>query len=360
MNILAIESSCDETAAAIVKDGREIISSTIASSAVFHKQFGGVLPELASRKQLEYIFPVLHDTLKPLQLHTSEKAHPYELIRKEIDAIAVTVGPGLIGSLLVGVETAKTLAYITNKPCIPVNHVPAHIYANLLNTSQDDKELITYPAIALVVSGGHTELFLMENEHQLQWLSGTIDDAAGEAFDKTGRLLGFENRGGAAIEEAATKYPEARDSFQLTLPRPLLHDDTLNFSFSGLKTAVLRIWQKQKELYTEELQYSQFVSAFSYEIQEAISDVLVFKTLRATDQTNAKSILLAGGVAANQRLREKFVTSISAHNPFLSFHAPPVALCTDNAASIASCAYFLNKTADWHTITATPNLSVEI
>lgn len=262
----------------------------------------------------------------------------------------VTIGPGLIGSLLVGVETAKTLAFVLNKPIIPVNHVLAHMYANFI-----DSPKIAFPAISLVVSGGHTELYLMKSVKDLTWLSGTLDDAAGEAFDKTARLLGFGNGGGLAIQEAAKKFIVHSSSFIVKLPRPLM-DGSLNFSFSGLKTAVLREVNKLKD-------HKQFnnltIQQLSYEVQEAITDVLVSKTLNAAKQFDAKSILISGGVAANLRLREKFSSAIQQFNN-LTIFAPPLDLCTDNAAYIAAYAHFHDKAADWQTLDARPDLSVEV
>lgn len=310
MRILAIETSCDETAAAVVEDGVKILTSVVASSKEFHEKYGGVVPEVAARKQLEYILPVVQEATT------------------DYDAIAVTIGPGLIGSLLVGVETAKTISFVTKKPIIPVNHVLAHVYANFIEQIPD------FPAISLVVSGGHTELYVMKSVKDITWLGGTLDDAAGEAFDKTARLLGFGNRGGLAIQENARKK-----TLDFHLPRPMIHDNSLNFSFSGLKTAVMREWKKNNAS----------PEAFAYEIQEAITDVLKEKTLRAAKLYSAKSILLSGGVAANIRLREKLPQA----------HVPPVALCTDNAVSIASCAFFRGKPENWHDITAVPDLSVE-
>jgi len=362
MNILAIESSCDETAAAVVEDlpaGRQvalkILSNVVASSTAMHEKYGGIVPEVAAREQLKCIIPTIDEALQQSKI--------YDL--RSIDAIAVTIGPGLIGSLLVGVETAKTMAMATGKPIIPVNHVLAHMYANMVipsetrNLSQSPLLSETprmtrgdmFPAISLVVSGGHTELFLMTSHKDLKWLGGTLDDAAGEAFDKTARLLGFGNRGGLAIQEAAakaTKYIGAH------LPRPLLHDGSLNFSFSGLKTAILREWQKQEK------PSDMIVNAFAVEVQEAITDVLVKKTLTAAQMHNVKSILLSGGVAANTRLREKFLSTIHDLKSTISFHVPPVNLCTDNAAYIASYAFFRGDPVDWHTITAMPDLSVEV
>lgn len=310
MKMLAIETSCDETAAAVVEDGTKILSNVVASSAAMHQKYGGIVPEIAAREQLRCIIPTIQEATKNITY----------------DAIAVTVGPGLIGSLLVGVETAKTMAFVLKKPIIPVNHVIAHMYANFIDQTP------MFPAISLVASGGHTELYLMKSPQKLKWLGGTLDDAAGECFDKTARLLGFGNGGGLAIQNAAKK------SSSVHLPRPMMHDDSLNFSFSGLKTAVMREWKKYQDQ-----------AGFAYEIQEAITDVLVKKTLRAAEQYSAKSILLSGGVAANTRLRQKLPQAI----------VPPVSLCTDNAVSIAACAFFCGKPTDWHKITAIPDLTVE-
>ncbi|MBI4062371.1 tRNA (adenosine(37)-N6)-threonylcarbamoyltransferase complex transferase subunit TsaD [Candidatus Gottesmanbacteria bacterium] len=317
MKILAIETSFDETAAAIVEDGTKIVTNVIASSKEMHEKYGGVIPEIAARQQLQSIIPVLTEALSGSNL-------------KEMDALAVTTGPGLIGSLLVGVETAKTIAMTTNLPLIPVNHVLAHMYANFI-----DNTTIQFPAISLVVSGAHTELYLMKSMKDLKWLGGTVDDAAGECFDKTARLLGFGYGGGVAIEKAAVKG-------DIKLPRPML-DSSFNFSFSGLKTAVLREWKKRDN--------PRLAPVFAHEIQESITDVLVEKTLAAANEYGAKSILLSGGVAANKRLREKFPREI---------HAPPPALCTDNAVFIGSYAYFRGNKQDWRSVNAAPDFSVEI
>ena len=339
MNILAIESSCDETAAAVVKDGITILSNVIASSSAMHEKYGGIVPEVASREQLKCMLPTIQEAF--LEAHCTYDS---------IDAIAVTIGPGLIGSLLIGVETAKTIAYVTKKPIIPVNHVLAHLYANFLVPNQK----VIFPAIGLVVSGGHTELFLMKSVKDLKWLGGTIDDAAGECFDKAARLLGFGSRGGLAIQESASLYKIQNTKYKIQLPRPLLHDDTLNFSFSGLKTAILREWKKHS------IHDKQLISSLAYEVQESITDVLVAKTMKAVEQYDAKSILIGGGVAANIRLREKFNLSINNYQLTINFLAPPVALCTDNAAYIGSYAFFRGTPVDWHTIEATPDLSVEV
>lgn len=333
MKILAIESSCDETAAAVVEDGTKILSSVIASSTAMHEKYGGIVPEVAAREQLKVIIPTIKEATNKI----------------DYDAIAVTVGPGLIGSLLIGVETAKAFALATGKPLIPVNHVLAHMYANFVSSSEQNssrakpRDNIKFPAISLVVSGGHTELFLMESPKDLKWLGGTLDDAAGEAFDKTARLLGFGSKGGVAIQRAAKKSQGMG-----TLPRPLMYDKTLNFSFSGLKTAILREWQKHAS-HSEE-----YIAGLAYEVQESITDVLVAKTKHAARQYNAKNILISGGVAANLRLREKFESACD------NFRCPPVNLCTDNAVYIGSYAYFRGEPAGWHTVTAVPDLSVEV
>ncbi|MBI5619629.1 tRNA (adenosine(37)-N6)-threonylcarbamoyltransferase complex transferase subunit TsaD [Candidatus Gottesmanbacteria bacterium] len=372
MKILAVETSCDETAAAVVEDGVKVLSNVVASSAAMHEKYGGIVPEVAAREQLKCMIPVIQEALSLYS--SSERVQPASrevsnvssrLRSNNIDAIAVTVGPGLIGSLLVGVETAKTIALVTGKPIIPVNHVLAHMYGNFVNHQQIDKvtiqqinnSTINFPAISLVVSGGHTELYLMKSIKDLAWLGGTLDDAAGEAFDKTARLLGFGSRGGVAIQEAAKKCQMINAKCQIKLPRPMMDDESLNFSFSGLKTAILREWKK---LESQGLTGSDpVIHALAYEVQEAITDVLVVKTLRAAKKYNAKSILLSGGVAANLRLREKLQRAISHQSSAVSFFAPPAQLCTDNAVAIAACAFFRGKPADWHTITALPDFSVE-
>jgi N6-L-threonylcarbamoyladenine synthase len=385
MIILAIESSCDETAAAVIKDGTEILNSVVATSTAMHEKWGGIVPEVAAREQLTSILPVLTEALsyyssseaRSIGNKFDDKFSPptggsnniKSIIENNIDAIAVTVGPGLIGSLLIGVETAKTLAFVTGKPIIPVNHVLAHIYANFLKTEnrkqKTENEILrlppsvlrfpTFHAISLVVSGGHTELFLMKSEKELQWLGGTIDDAAGEAFDKSARLLGFGSRGGLAIEKAASRS-EVLLRRTISLPRPMIRDETLNFSFSGLKTAVMREVQtlKDKNQWSDEI-----IQQLSYEVQEAITDVLVAKTLKAVELHNAKSILISGGVASNSRLREKMKEVISRQSSVIRFLAPEAQYCTDNAAFIGSYAYFRGKKEDWHNITPIPDLSVE-
>ena len=382
MKILAIETSCDETAAAVVEDGIKILGSTVASSTAMQEKYGGIVPEVAAREQLKCILPVIKEAIFGIQQCSNETMK--QCINEYIDAIAVTIGPGLIGSLLIGVETAKTLAFLLNKPVIPVNHVLAHMYANFVRDEQSWKSqtmkqcnniTIKFPAVSLVVSGGHTELYLMKSIKDLQWLGGTLDDAAGECFDKTARLLNFGNRGGLAIQETAEKYKDESVKYKVKLPRPMLTDESLNFSFSGLKTAVLREWKKQNSVIPAKagirlkdktgspieapgMTNEELTSAFAYEIQEAITDVLVKKTLDAAKKLKAKSVLISGGVAANLRLRKKFNQQLTTHN--LQLFAPPPNLCTDNAVYIAAYAYFRGQPADWHHIEAEPDLVVEV
>lgn len=338
MKILGIETSCDETAAAIVENGKKILGSVVASSAGMHAKTGGVIPEEAARQQVVSILPVIEETFKETGLN-----------EKDIDLVAVTVGPGLIGSLLVGIETARTLSLLWKKPIIPVNHLVAHIYANWLGVSKPK-----FPALALVVSGGHTDLVLMKGHGNLEWIGGTRDDAAGEAFDKCARLLGLPYPGGPSISSEASKFQPRSGLFIKNgnlkmFPRPMLTDKGFDWSFSGLKTAVLRAVEKQKSL---------DVPRLSAEVQEAIVDVLVEKTLLAVKKFKPRSLLLAGGVAANTRLREKFAEEIEKRKLNIDFLVPPPGLCTDNAAYIASCAYFINSPGESQELDANPELTI--
>ncbi len=350
MVILGIETSCDETAAAIVKDGREIMSNVIASSQEMHIKTGGIIPERAAREQVKSIIPVIQESIKGIKSTRGTKS---------IDAITVTVGPGLIGSLLVGVETAKTMAWVWNKPIVPVNHLVAHIYANWLVPDPP-----TLPAVALVVSGGHTDLVLMKGHGKIEWVGGTRDDAAGEAFDKTARILGLGYPGGPSIAEAAMKLNTKNQKSKIKLPRPLMSDKAFDFSFSGLKTAVLREVSPIRQAQGKQVPQVARV-ALAWEIQEAITDVLVEKTLRAAKKYKVPTILLAGGVAANARLREKFQLEIgkwkagvSSRRVEIDFRVPPPELCTDNAAYIASFAEYNFKPVPWQKIVAQPSLTI--
>ncbi|MCS7246924.1 MAG: tRNA (adenosine(37)-N6)-threonylcarbamoyltransferase complex transferase subunit TsaD [Anaerolineales bacterium] len=312
--ILGIESSCDETAAAVVENGRRILSNVVASQAALHAQYGGVFPEAASRQHLLTFVPVIEQALRDAHVELAE-----------VDAIAVTRGPGLPGSLVVGINVAKGLAMVSGKPLIGVHHLEAHLHSVLLSDAQVQGSEILYPAIGLIVSGGHTELVLISEPLRYQSLGATLDDAAGEAFDKVARLLKLPYPGGPSIQMVSAKgNPEA-----FSFPRAWL-EGTWNFSFSGLKTAVLRE-VKRLERYGSGMPVEDLAASF----QQAVVDVLVGKTLAAAEQFRAKCILIVGGVAANRALREAI--SLRAPTPVL---IPPLYLCTDNAAMIAAAGYF--------------------
>jgi N6-L-threonylcarbamoyladenine synthase len=332
--ILGIETSCDETAAAVVEDGRKILSNVVASQIDLHRQYGGIFPEVASRQHILTIMPVIRQAMAETELDWDD-----------LDAVAVTYGPGLPGSLLVGVNTAKGLAYGRGLPLIGINHIEGHIYANWLMVDDSPQE-IPFPLLALVVSGGHTELILMTDHGQYRKLGRTLDDAAGEAFDKVGRLLGLEFPGGPAIERAAREG----NPLAFKLPRAWLKG-TCDFSFSGLKTAVLRIVQKYEDRVSSSadsagdrrMAVSQGpsgvrqlpVANLAASFQISVVDVLVEKARAAAEEYQAKLIMLAGGVAANRLLRQQM-----AERSALPVLYPPPALCTDNAAMIASVGYF--------------------
>lgn len=349
MRILGIETSCDETAAAVVENGTKILSNVVASSAEFHQKTGGIIPEVAAREQVRCIIPVIEEALEPtLAAHPRFTTHNSP--SPPIDAIAVTVGPGLIGSLLVGVETAKTLAYVWQKPIVPVNHLLAHLYANWLETEKPKNRKSKeprLPTIGLVVSGGHTELVLMRNHGELKWLGGTRDDAAGECFDKTARLLGLGYPGGPAIEKTAQKgNPQTFD-----LPRPMIEQENFDFSFAGLKTAVVNRAKGR-----EGKRVKRNIADMAASIQQAIVDVLVEKTIRAAEKHKVRSVLLGGGVAANKLLAKKMEFKLSIVN--CKLFIPPPVLCTDNATYIAGCAYFNYQPANWQKISVNPGLGI--
>jgi N6-L-threonylcarbamoyladenine synthase len=307
MKILGIETSCDETAAAVVEDGRRILASIVASQVDLHARYGGIVPEVASRKHLENIIPVVEAALDASHCTLSD-----------LDALAVTYGPGLAGSLLVGLNVAKALAMVHSLPLVGVNHLEGHIYANWLVEGEEP----SLPALCLVVSGGHTDLVIMEGHGRYRRLGHTLDDAAGEAFDKVARLLGLGFPGGPTIERVAS----AGGGPSLRLPRARVAG-AYDFSFSGLKTAVLRLVQGEGD--------APPVAETAAAFQEAVVDALVTKTVRAAQENQAAEILLAGGVAANSRLRQ----SLAQRSP-LPLRVPPLSLCTDNAAMVASCAYY--------------------
>ncbi|MEG0077136.1 tRNA (adenosine(37)-N6)-threonylcarbamoyltransferase complex transferase subunit TsaD [Anaerorhabdus sp.] len=305
--ILAIESSCDETACSIIKDGKEILSNVVSSQINVHKKYGGVVPEVASRIHVENISVVIDEALKTANVSM-----------EDVDAIAFTQGPGLIGSLHVGVQAAKTLAWAFNKPLVPLHHIIGHIYANGF------VDELMFPLLALVVSGGHTELVYMKDEWSFDILGTTQDDAIGEAYDKVARVLGLPYPGGPAIDKLAKE-----GKAHYTLPTPKTEKE-LDFSFSGLKSAVLQLIQR------EEKKGETIVPAdLAYCFQETALDTLVNKTVKAVEKYQPKQVVLAGGVAANSRLREKMTERIgSMANVHLTI--PPLWCCTDNAAMMGA------------------------
>jgi N6-L-threonylcarbamoyladenine synthase len=343
MYILGIETSADETSAAIVKDGTEIISNTISSSLDIQKKYGGIVPEVASRKQAEYMIPVLTETFGKSGLSPDK-----------INAIAVTVGPGLMGSLLVGLETAKTLSYVWNKPLLPMNHMVGHVYSAWLDESYStDPE---FPLIALIASGAHTDLIYAKGHGEFELLGMTKDDAAGEAYDKVARLLNFPYPGGPEIERAA----EAGDPARFKFPRPLVNSSDAYFSFSGLKTSVL---YKVRELPTLT---EQDVADIAAGFEAAVIEVLVKKTIAVAQHLKVRSVLVTGGVAANQHLKSSFSQAVSHELPGVKLYIPPLQLATDNASYIAAAAYLnydkvvLNPDTDLEKILALqPNPSLE-
>jgi N6-L-threonylcarbamoyladenine synthase len=313
--ILGIESSCDETAAAVVEDGRWILSNAVASQAELHARFGGVFPEVASRQHVLTIYPIVEQALK--------EAH---LKLMDLDAIAVTRGPGLPGSLVVGLNMAKGLAVGSGLPLLGINHLEGHLYSAWLREDEGGEPAFPeFPLLALIVSGGHTELILMREHLNYERLGGTLDDAAGEAFDKVARLLELGYPGGPAIQEAA----EGGNQDKFDFPRARL-EGTWNFSFSGLKTAVLRTVQ---ELSNNDLPLPIVDLAASF--QQAVVDVLAEKTFKAAEEHQVSDILIAGGVSANKALRAAFGGSSG-----FKVHIPPLSLCTDNAAMIAGAGCF--------------------
>ena len=311
--ILGIETSCDETSAAVIGDGSIIASNVISSQIAVHRQYGGVVPEVASRQHLERITDVVEKALQDAGIGFGD-----------LDGIAVTVGPGLIGALLVGVAAAKAYSYYLQKPLLPVHHLEAHLYANFL-AHQDLKP----PFICLVVSGGHTSLVLLKNHLEYEILGATRDDAAGEAFDKIARVLGLPYPGGPALEELASHGdPEA-----INFPRAWLGENSLEFSFSGLRTAVLN-YLKGCEKEGVSPNFPDVAAAF----QAAVVEVLMEKTISAAKQTGINDLCLAGGVAANSTLRRLFQKR--AEEEGLSFYYPEKILCTDNAAMVACAGYY--------------------
>ncbi|MDO8574856.1 MAG: tRNA (adenosine(37)-N6)-threonylcarbamoyltransferase complex transferase subunit TsaD [bacterium] len=348
MRILGIETSCDDTAAAVIEAGGgfinpsfSVLSNISYSQVAIHKKFGGIVPNLASRAHLKKIGPTVKAALLISEINS-----------KDIDLIAVTRGPGLMPSLLVGVNFARALAYKWQKPIIGVNHIEGHIYSNWLSPIREfpisnfkfSNKNIKFPSLILIVSGGHTELILMSGYGKYKIIGETLDDAAGECFDKTARILGLGFPGGPAIAALADKREEneifrthrspigrkcvliEQTDRQIKLPRPMINSNDYNFSFSGLKTAVLYSYKGKNK------------SAMAYEIQEAIIDVLIAKTVKAVKNYNPKVVMIAGGVAANKRLREEMALKIAPYK--IPLFVPELSYTTDNAAMIATAGYF--------------------
>lgn len=311
--ILAIESSCDETSVAVIKNGYDKISCIISTQIDTHKLYGGVVPEIASRKHVENITIVIEEALF--------EAH---LTMNDIDAIAVTYGPGLIGSLLVGVEAAKTLAFAFNKPLIPVHHIAGHIYANNLVNS------MKFPLIALVISGGHTELVYMKEDYSFERIGGTLDDAVGEAYDKVARVLKLAYPGGPKVDELAHL---GHDTYDLPLP---LDDDSYNFSFSGIKSAVINLNHNEKQK-GNEVRKEDLACSF----QNRVVKIFLKKTLKALKEYDVNNLIIAGGVSANKGIREAFKKASLDYNFNLTI--PEITYCTDNAAMIGAAAYYAYK-----------------
>ena len=308
--ILGIESSCDETSVSIVKNGTEEIATSTSTQIDIHKDFGGVVPEIASRHHVKNVTMVLEDCF--------DKAN---MTMDDIDAIAITYGPGLIGSLLIGLETAKTLAFIHNKPLIPVHHIAGHIYANSLV-----KEL-KFPLLALVVSGGHTEIIEMTDHYKFNKLGGTLDDAIGECYDKVARVIGLEYPGGPKIDKLAK---EGQPTYKLPVP---LKDDSYNFSFSGLKSAVINLAHNEEQR-GNKLNEADLATSF----QKVAIESITTKIRKAIVEKNIKTVIVAGGVAANQGLRAAMQEVAEELNVDLSI--PPMKYCTDNATMIAAAGYY--------------------
>lgn len=330
--ILGIETSCDETAVAIVKNGTEIVANVVASQIDSHKRFGGVVPEIASRHHVEQITIVLEDAMKQSDLQW-----------EDIDAIAVTQGPGLVGALLIGVSAAKALAFAKGKPLVPVHHIAGHIYANRLIQN------LAFPLLALVVSGGHTELVLMKQHGQFELIGQTRDDAAGEAYDKVARMLDMPYPGGPHIDRLA-----AEGESNIDFPRAWLEPESFDFSFSGLKSAVINTIHNARQR-GEQLEKADIAASF----QASVVDVLTTKTKRAAELYQVKQVLVAGGVAANRGLRTALQEAFaSTEIPLL---IPPIKFCTDNAAMIAAAgtiAYEQGRSAGLE-LNADPSLTLQ-
>ena len=334
IKIMAIESSCDETSVAVVKNGREIISNVISSQIDMHKKFGGVVPEVASRMHLEVINNIVREALEEAKLSMAD-----------IDAIAVTKGPGLVGALLVGISEAKALSYACKKPLVGVNHMKGHICAAFITPQE-----LEHPFLCLLVSGGHTYLVHVKDYNNMEVIGKTIDDACGEAYDKVARCLGMNYPGGPEVERLA----KLGNDKSIDFPRVMLDKNSYNFSFSGLKTAVLNYLNSKKQK-NEEISKEDVCASF----QRAVFDVLIFKTEKLIKEKKLDTLVVSGGVSANNTLREE-INKMCEKNGFKSYF-PDKILCTDNAAMIASSGYYeyISGVRSDLTLNVEPNLELE-
>lgn len=394
MNILAVETSCDDTAIALIKFRPKkrtsfdfnISANIISSQIEIHKKWGGVYPALAKREHQKNLIPVLTKALKKAKefkltdnksriegkkIKTLKKILDREpkllndflnfipkIKKPEIEAIALTIGPGLEPCLWTGINLAKALAFYWNLPIIPVNHVEAHIYAGFIDKRKNKKSeiRISFPAVCLVVSGGHTQLILMRDFGRYEILGETQDDAAGECLDKAARVLNLGYPGGPAIATEAAKFKKTKNKQQVRLPRPMIKSKDYNFSFSGLKTAVIYEFKKQPPRIRKNKAY---VREFCAEIQQAVIDVLIYKTVKAIRNYRVKTIILGGGVTANKELRKQLKKKIKKDFPDLEIYFPNFEFCTDNAAMTAITSFFRRKEKkDWRKIKAKADLRI--
>lgn len=370
MIILGIETSCDETAAAVVLgvgDKAEVLSNIVSSQIEIHKKYGGVVPEVAAREHVLNILPVVNEALAKAKIQFPSP--PFIRGGVKISAIAVTVGPGLVTSLLAGVETAKVLACVWRVPVIAVNHIEGHIYANWLAPNRNNKcqmtnvkNKIKFPVLILTVSGGHTMLALMSAHGRYKVLGETRDDAAGEAFDKAAQLLGLGYPGGPEIAAEAAKIkskniipPAPLYQGGIKLPRPMIDSGDFDFSFSGLKTALLYATQRDKN-------WKNKIPEYAYEFQQAVAEVLVYKTVKAALKYNCQNIMLSGGVAANIELRNQLKEAVKNKLSGAKLIIPDFKYCTDNAAMIAATGYFMakrKKFTPWQKLKVDANLELK-
>lgn len=347
MRILGIETSCDETAASVVQgdlDKFQVLSNVISSQIEIHKKYGGVIPEVAARQHVLNILPVVNESLEKAGIKKDKAS-------KDLDAIAVANGPGLVTSLIVGVETAKSLALAWDLPLVGINHIEGHIYSNFLEHAGE----IEFPAVILTVSGGHTMLVLMRDHFSYEVLGETRDDAAGEAFDKAAQLLDIGYPGGPIVSQKAAEFKEQGGSSDIEFPRPMLRNKDLDFSFSGLKTSLLYKIQKDPD-------WKERVSEYCYGFQRAIVEVLSQKTVRAAQEKGAKTVLLSGGVSANTELKKQLQKDVSEKMPRAKFFSPSPEYTTDNAAMIAAAGYYRalhQKTSSWEEVRVSCNAELK-